>query len=126
MASSHQMGLRDSFSARTLLARRGGPSGDRAAGGDPREGQRLACRLLTRGRAGLVAKRRRTRMIAFMLQAGRASLRQHLFTMLPGERAHAGADVILTLLQLSLAMRDGPSKQHLHRPLHHLCFRHLT
>jgi len=98
---SHQMGLRGSFSARTLRARRSGSSGDRAAGGDPRERQRLlTCRLLTRGRAGLVAKRRRTRMLAFMLQAGRVVLRPHLFAMLPGERAHAGADALLTLLQL--------------------------
>jgi len=47
-----------------------------------------------------MAKRRRTRMIAFMLQAGRAVLRPHLFAMLLGERAHAGADAMLTLLQL--------------------------
>ncbi len=39
-------------------------------------------------------------MIAFMLQAGRAVLRPHLFAMLPGERAHAGTDAILILLQL--------------------------
>ncbi len=75
---SRQMGLRGSFSARTVHARRSGPVAGRAAGGDPRERQRLMCRLLTRGRAGLVAKRRRTRMIAFMLQAGRAVLRPRL------------------------------------------------
>ena len=39
-------------------------------------------------------------MIAFMLQAGRAVLCPHLFAMLPGERAHAGADAMLTLLPL--------------------------
>ncbi len=39
-------------------------------------------------------------MIAFMLQAGRAVLRPHLFAMLPGERVHTGADAMLTQLQL--------------------------
>ena len=39
-------------------------------------------------------------MIVFMLQVGRAVLRPHLFALLPGERAHAGADAMLTLLQL--------------------------
>jgi hypothetical protein len=43
---SHQTGLRGSFSARTLRARRSGPSDERAAGGDPGEGQRLAYLLL--------------------------------------------------------------------------------
>ena len=52
---SHQMGLRGSFSARTLRGRRCGSSGDRAAGGDPRERQRLACRLLLE--AGLASWR---------------------------------------------------------------------
>jgi hypothetical protein len=55
LPSSHQMGLRGSYSARTLCARRSGPSGDRAAGGDPREGQRLVCRLLLE--AGLASWR---------------------------------------------------------------------
>src|SRR5258707_5018533 len=90
------MGSKGSYSARTLHARRSGLS----AGGDPCERQRLACRLLIRGWAGLVAKRRWTRMIAFMLPAGCAVLRPYLFAMLPGERAHAGADAMLTLLQL--------------------------
>jgi hypothetical protein len=54
-----------------------------------REGQRLACRLLTWSRAGLVAKRRQTRTITFILQAGRTVLRPGLFAMLSGERAHA-------------------------------------
>src|SRR5258707_15891909 len=90
------MGSKGSYSARTLHARRSGLS----AGGDPCERQRLACRLLIRGWAGLVTKRRRTRMIAFILQVGRAVLRPHLFAMLPGERAHVGADAMLTLLHL--------------------------
>src|SRR5258708_15089379 len=99
------MGSKGSYSARTLHARRSGL----AAGGDPCERQRLACRLLLRGWAGLVTKRRRTRMIAFMLQVGRAVLRPHLFAMLPGERAHAGAYAMLTLLHLPIprvAQRD--------------------
>jgi hypothetical protein len=99
VSSSHQMGLRGRFSARTLRARCSGSSSDRAAGGNPSERQRLACQLLTRGRADLM-KRRWTRMFVFMLQASRAVLRPHLFAMLPGERVHAGADAMLTLLQL--------------------------
>jgi len=66
-------------------------------------------------------------MIAFMLQAGRAVLRPHLFAMLPGERAHAAADAMLTLLQLQWSKLDGifptddiASSRCLTRPFHRL------